>query len=61
MKNIKGKIALFGLLFLFLLPFTPIIWIWFNFSIFAKVAGTFGVIIIGCIIANTIIGWGEKE
>jgi hypothetical protein len=61
MKNIKGKIALFGLVFLFLLPFTPIIWIWLNFSIFAKVAGTFGVIIIGCIIANTIIGWGEKE
>jgi hypothetical protein len=61
MEKIKGKIALFGLVFLFLLPFTPIIWIWFNFSIFAKVAGTFAVIITGCVAANTIIGWGEKK
>ena len=61
MENILGKISLIATLLLFLMPFTPIILIWFTFTLFAKIAGTIAVIIIALGIIRWLIDWGSKD
>ena len=61
MEKIQSKISLIATLLLFVMPFTPIIWIWLTFTLFAKIAGTIGVIIIALGIIRWLIEWGSKE
>lgn len=61
MEKLKTIAKIAFTIYLFLLVFTPLIWIWCGFIIFAKVAGSYLFVIVAIAIIYMIIKWAGKE
>jgi hypothetical protein len=61
MEKIQKYIAIIGLLCLFGILLTPLIWIWCSFILCIKIAGTLAVITYTCYLINLAIDKYKKQ
>lgn len=55
MKHFETLIALIGTIAIFIILFTPLIWVWIGLDLFLKVFMSLGIIFFACYIITKLI------